>query len=102
MSLLLLINDVFIAGIRIDFLFISTDIDTVIDIDTAEGVIDQRIEIEIVDEGEGFCPDVVPDPTLPENIDRPHGRGIMLMRAYLDAVEYDENGKSVRLVMHKK
>jgi len=62
----------------------------------------QRIEIEIGDEGEGFCPDGMPDPTLPENINRPHGRGIMLMRAYLDTVEYDENGKCVRLVMNKK
>ncbi len=62
----------------------------------------QRIEIEIVDEGEGFCPDVVPDPTLPENIDRPHGRGIMLMKAYLDTVEYDKCGRLVRLVMNKK
>ncbi len=62
----------------------------------------QRIELEIVDEGEGFCPDVVPDPTLPENIDRPHGRGIMLMKAYLDTVEYDKCGRLVRLVMNKK
>lgn len=61
-----------------------------------------RIEIEIQDEGEGFCPDEVPDPTLPENIDRPHGRGIMLMRAYLDVVEFGAAGKSVRLVMNRK
>lgn len=62
----------------------------------------KRVEIEICDEGQGFCPEVVPDPTLPENIDRPHGRGIMLMRSYLDKVEYCETGNSVRLVMLKK
>ncbi|HWL93276.1 MAG TPA: ATP-binding protein [Phycisphaerae bacterium] len=61
-----------------------------------------KVEIEIEDEGEGFRPDTVPDPTLPENIDRPHGRGIMLMRAYLDVVEYCGHGNAVRLVMHRK
>ena len=62
----------------------------------------ERIQIEISDEGGGFDPDCVPDPTQPEFIDRPHGRGIMLMRAYLDEVEYSECGKTVRLVKLKK
>jgi len=65
-------------------------------------VTDERVEIEVCDQGEGFTPDAIPDPTLPEYIDRPHGRGIMLMRAYLDKVEYCEGGNSVRLVMKKK
>jgi len=52
----------------------------------------ERIEIEVEDEGEGFDPRVIPDPTQPEYIDRPHGRGIMLMRAYLDEVEYNHCG----------
>jgi len=58
----------------------------------------ERTEIVIRDEGPGFQPDSVPDPTLPENIDRPNGRGIMLMRAYLDEVEYCDGGRAVRLV----
>jgi serine/threonine-protein kinase RsbW len=58
----------------------------------------ERIDIEVCDEGEGFAPESVPDPTLPEYIDRPHGRGIMLMRAYLDEVTYARNGSIVRLV----
>lgn len=62
----------------------------------------KRVEILVIDEGEGFRPDLVPDPTLPENLDRPHGRGIMLMRSYLDEVEYHQPGNSVRLVMLKK
>ncbi len=65
-------------------------------------VTESEIEIMIRDEGEGFEPASVPDPTLPENIDRPHGRGIMLMRAYLDSVEYRERGNAVRLVMRRK
>jgi len=58
----------------------------------------ERIVIEVCDEGCGFEPGTVPDPTRPEYIDRPHGRGIMLMRAYLDEVTYSQSGNSVRLV----
>ena len=58
----------------------------------------ERTQIEICDEGCGFQPDTVPDPTTPENIDRPFGRGIMLMRAYLDEIEYGGCGNIVRLV----
>ncbi len=57
-----------------------------------------RTEIEIRDEGNGFQVETVPDPTEPENIDRPNGRGIMLMRAYLDEVDYQPPGNRVRLV----
>jgi serine/threonine-protein kinase RsbW len=62
----------------------------------------ERIEIEVGDEGDGFVPDTIPDPTQPEFIDRPHGRGIMLMRAYLDIVEYQQGGTCVRLVKLNK
>ena len=62
----------------------------------------ERIEIEVRDEGNGFEPGDVPDPTQPEYIDRPHGRGIMLMRAYLDKVEFSKDGNSVRLVILNK
>jgi serine/threonine-protein kinase RsbW len=62
----------------------------------------KRIEIEVIDEGDGFEPDKVPDPTQPEYIDRPHGRGIMLMRAYLDEVRYSRRGNAVRLVILNK
>lgn len=58
----------------------------------------ERAEILIRDEGFGFRLDDVPDPTRPENIDRPNGRGIMLMRAYLDEVRYSQAGNQVCLV----
>ena len=62
----------------------------------------EHIEIEVEDEGDGFDPNQVPDPTQPEFIDRPHGRGIMLMRAYLDAVEYNASGNAVRLLKRER
>lgn len=58
-----------------------------------------RFDIEIVDEGEGFDPSDVPDPTAIENLDRPCGRGLMLMRYYMTEVEYTDGGN--RVVMSK-
>ncbi|MCY2963710.1 MAG: ATP-binding protein [Planctomycetota bacterium] len=54
-----------------------------------------RIEIE--DEGEGFNPVEVPDPTADENLERPCGRGIHLMRAFMNAIVYNERGNRVVL-----
>ena len=57
----------------------------------------QQAVICITDEGKGFDPDAVPDPTADENLEKPCGRGIMLMRAYMDDVRYNERGNSVCL-----
>lgn len=56
-----------------------------------------RVIVTIADQGPGFDPDAVPDPTADENLEKPCGRGIMLMRAYMDEVEYNETGNRVRL-----
>jgi len=66
------------------------------------GIDKQRIEIYVEDEGCGFRPDDVPDPTLDENLENPSGRGIMLMRAYMNLVEYNERGNIVHLVKFNK
>ncbi len=54
--------------------------------------------ISLTDEGNGFKPEVIPDPTLDENIGKPNGRGIMLMRAYMDEVDFHQSGREVRMV----
>jgi serine/threonine-protein kinase RsbW len=56
-----------------------------------------RIEIHITDEGNGFDPGDVPDPTEIENIERPCGRGLMLMRHYMTEVNFTGRGNSVRM-----
>jgi len=61
-------------------------------------VLPERIDIYVADEGAGFDPLAVPDPTLTENLEQPTGRGIMLMRAYMNLVEYNEIGNVVHLV----
>ena len=54
-----------------------------------------RFDIMIVDEGPGFDPEDVPDPTAPENLERPCGRGLLLMRHYMNHIEYVGTGNTV-------
>jgi serine/threonine-protein kinase RsbW len=60
------------------------------------------VAVEVTDEGNGFDPDHVPDPTLPENLEEPGGRGVFLMRKLMDRVEFGERGNSVRLVLYSR
>lgn len=57
----------------------------------------ERIFIRIEDQGSGFDPSAVPDPTEPENLMRTSGRGVFLMRCYMDRVDYLEGGRIVEL-----
>jgi serine/threonine-protein kinase RsbW len=57
----------------------------------------QRALAEIEDEGEGFDPQQVPDPLAPENLERPCGRGLLLMRSYATWVRHNRRGNCVTL-----
>ena len=57
----------------------------------------EKFEVLIADEGSGFDPCEVPDPTAPENLERPCGRGIMLMRHYMSSVAFNERGNAVAM-----
>lgn len=59
----------------------------------------QRLVFESADEGEGFDADDVPDPTLPENMERASGRGVYLIRQIAERVDYLEKGNKVRISM---
>ena len=58
---------------------------------------DNLLKFVIKDEGLGFDHNNLPDPTAPENIEKPGGRGIFLMKHLSDEVEFTENGKTVEL-----
>lgn len=60
-------------------------------------VLPGRFEIHITDEGEGFDPEDVPDCTAVENLERPCGRGLMLMRHYMSRVEFKGHGNTVTM-----
>lgn len=57
----------------------------------------QLLWIRISDQGEGFDPNDVPDPTDPEQLEIPSGRGIMLMRNFMSKVEYSNGGTTVTM-----
>ncbi len=56
-----------------------------------------RFQVRIDDDGPGFDPGDVPDPTAFENLERPCGRGLMLMRHYMTAVAFNERGNGVAM-----
>lgn len=57
------------------------------------------ITIRVTDEGQGFDPLKVADPTLPANRRRVGGRGIFLIRKLMDEVEFNEQGNSITMVL---
>ena len=60
-----------------------------------------KVEIVITDEGAGFDPSAVPDPRYGENLYKANGRGLLLMRSYMDVVEFNKKGNRVRMVRYK-
>ena len=62
---------------------------------------DDEVRFVIADEGRGFDVRAVPDPTLPENLEQPSGRGIFLMKTFLDEVTYNEAGNEVTLLKRR-
>lgn len=59
------------------------------------------IEMEVTDQGEGFRPDSVPDPTTPERIEHPQGRGIFLIQRLVDEVRYNDKGNAICMILRR-
>jgi serine/threonine-protein kinase RsbW len=64
-------------------------------------VTDQQITIQVSDEGGGFSPGSIPDPREEENLARPHGRGVLLMQAYMNEVSFNASGNTVTLIKRR-
>ncbi len=60
-------------------------------------VLRDQVWIEVEDEGDGFNPNDIPDPRQPENLDRPSGRGLLLMRSFMNLVVHSKSGRLVRM-----
>ncbi|WP_461640359.1 ATP-binding protein [Labilibaculum euxinus] len=58
---------------------------------------DESISFIVWDEGKGFDFSNIPDPTLPENLEKTHGRGVFLMNHLADDIEFGENGAIVEM-----
>ena len=74
---------------------------------------DRKIEVEIElspqeavvtvgDQGPGFDPTTLPDPTDPENLEKISGRGLLLMRSFMDVVEFNAVGNQVKMTKRRK
>ena len=57
--------------------------------------------IQVTDEGPGFNPDAIPDPTDQDHLECPGGRGVMLMRSFMTEVYFNEKGNRVTLVKQR-
>ena len=58
-----------------------------------------KLVVKIKDEGEGFDPTDIPDPTEPENLLNESGRGVYLMRVYMDNVEYNLTPSGMEIIL---
>lgn len=58
--------------------------------------------ISIRDEGPGFDPHSLPDPTDPVNLDKVSGRGLLLMRTFVDELSFNDRGNQVTLVKRRR
>lgn len=57
------------------------------------------VTIKIKDEGKGFDPSIVPDPTDPENLLKDSGRGLYLMRVYMDGLSYNQTPEGTETIL---
>jgi len=62
----------------------------------------EEIRFTIADEGPGFNPTGLPNPFEPENLDKVTGRGMLLIRTFMDLVEHNENGNQITMVKKHK
>ena len=61
---------------------------------------DNKVRFIVEDEGQGFDPDKLPDPTAPENLEKLGGRGIFLMQQLSDEVSFSNEGRTSEMVFY--
>jgi len=100
-------EDIFAVHLALEEAFINAithgnkmNSDKEVKIDYSVGL--DKFEISMMDEGEGFDPSAVPDPRYGENLYKINGRGLLLMHSYMDVVEFNNRGNSVRMVRYKE
>jgi len=74
--------------------------DPVKNVDIEIALVKKNLSIKITDEGNGFRPEEIKDPTIPENIEELNGRGIYLMSHLADKIEFSEKGNMVTIIFN--
>lgn len=60
-----------------------------------------KVVMAVEDQGPGFDPASVPDPTLEENLERGSGRGLLLIKAYMASASYNAKGNRLEMVYRR-
>lgn len=59
-----------------------------------------KLKIKVTDEGTGFRPEKIPNPTVPENIEALNGRGVFIMSRLADEIKYSKKGNAVTMTFN--
>lgn len=70
-------------------------------VDVRIEVAERDIAVHVCDQGQGFDPTVVPDPTLPDRVERADGRGLFLIRKLVDDVSFNDRGNSICMILRR-
>ena len=100
-------EDIFAVHLALEEAFINSvkhgnKMDEAKEVKIEYSVAPEKVKITVTDGGEGFNPDAVPDPRYGENLYKPEGRGLFLMRSYMDVVTFNDRGNSVCMVKYKE
>jgi serine/threonine-protein kinase RsbW len=64
-------------------------------------LVPEEISVQVTDEGPGFDPTTIPEPIRPEQLDEARGRGLFLIRKLVDAVQFNEQGNSICMILRR-
>ncbi len=70
-------------------------------VDVTVVVTDEWVSVQVRDEGDGFDPSVIPDPTTPDKLELAKGRGLFLIHQLVDEVRFNERGNSICMILHR-
>ena len=70
-------------------------------VDVRVAITPSGFTLHVCDQGDGFDPDRVPDPTVPERIEQPDGRGLFLIRKLVDEVRFNERGNTICMILRR-
>jgi serine/threonine-protein kinase RsbW len=62
---------------------------------------EERLSMHVRDEGDGFDPTQIPDPTEPERVGLSNGRGLFMIRQLVDEVHFNERGNAICMIMRR-
>ena len=100
-------QDIFAVHLAIEEAFINAvkhgnKMDENKEVEINYSVTGEKVEIAVSDPGDGFDPDNVPDPRCGDNIYKTEGRGLFLIRSYMDRVEFNDRGNSIDMIKYNR